>query len=304
LNSLNDGDIGYGLRARSDGLRENAVKLAERRITSADVRQDLLDLVADSRPGVRLQLAFIYGEIPGPEALDALEQIARRDGRDPWIRAAILSSVGATSDQLLVRLFSDQNGYSAELVRELGKIVGARGQLPELQRVITAAQPSLRDVATGIGEGLKRSGKTLRDIEWDTQNYRTIEALLSQAAETAAHPQESNELRIDAIRLLALDEFDRVKQRLAALMDARQPREIQLATVAAIGNFNHAETAPLVLSRGGAAAPAVRSEIISALLNGRNRLVPLLQAIDDGRIPANQFHSRGGLRCCEAAIRK
>jgi putative membrane-bound dehydrogenase-like protein len=285
LKKLEDDDIVAGLRDAEPGVRENAIKLAESRPPS-DV---LFGLASDPDAGVRLQLAFTLGEIRDPKALDALAVIARADGANSWFRAAILSSVATTSDQLLTKIFANESAYSPDLIRELGRIVGSRGQLQEMQCVIAAATPTLRDVVTGIGEGLKRSGKTLTGPAWDTPTTHSIYALLSQAAQTAAEPTAATDLRGAGIRLLALDDFARVKEPLSSLLDPKQPQEIQLAAVAAIASFNSAEIAPLLLSRWATATPAVRAEIVNVMLGGRNGALPLLQAIDQSSIPANQI---------------
>jgi putative heme-binding domain-containing protein len=170
-----------------------------------------------------------------------------------------------------------------------------RGKTPEMQRVLTSvvvrgdsANPLLLEVISGIGEGLKRSGKSLRRIEWDTETARAIDRLLSQAAQTAADSRAPLDACTNAIRLLTFDDFDRAKATLTALFEAKQPQEVQRAAVAAIGTFTQPETAPLLLANWRTGTPALRSEIVLAMLGGRNRLLPLLQAIQDGVIPANQ----------------
>src|SRR6185369_17204301 len=127
-------------------------------------------------------------------AIDALAAIARRDAADPWIRTAVLSSVPDLSDLLFARLLADAPFVSTraanELIRELSQIVGVRGQTPEMQRVLVSvgvsedqASSVFREVVSGIGEGLKRSGKNLRRVEWDAQTGRALDGLLSQAAQ-------------------------------------------------------------------------------------------------------------------------
>ena len=331
LNGLTDADILAGLEDQAAGVRENAVKLAETRlafltrssrreeaqispIPSTSVPPDpvlltqLLRLAADSDPGVRFQLAFTLGEISDPRAADALAAIARRDAADPWIRTAVLSSVANTSGQLLTRLAADtkfiSSGAATELIRELAQIVGVRGQTTEMQRVLTSIgegvdQPGfvLREVVSGIGEGLKRSGQSLRRADWDTNTGDVIDRLLSQAARTAADSQAPLDARAGAIRLLTFDNFDRVSAALAGLLEAKQPQEVQLAAAAAIGSFTQPETATLLLARWPNGTPALRSEIVLAMLGGRSRLLPLLESIRNGVIPANQvpFARRGAL---------
>jgi len=251
-------------------------------------------------------------------AVGALAAIARRDAADPWIRTAVLSSVPNASDQLLTRLLADaefvsSNASSTELIRELAQIVGVRGRTLEMQSVVASvggngkSSPVFREIVSGIGEGLKRSGKSLRRVEWDTQTGRAIDGLLSQAARTAADSAAPLDARAAAIRLLTLDDFDRVNTALAGLLEATQPQEVQRAAVAAIGRFTQSETAAPLLAHWRTATPAVRSEIVLAMLDARSRLLPLLEAIRNGIIPANQvpFARRAALlRSTDAQVKE
>jgi putative heme-binding domain-containing protein len=163
-----------------------------------------------------------------------------------------------------------------------------------MQRVLRIG-PGNKDVVAGIGDGLKRSGKSLRRADWDAETSDTIDRLLSQAARTAIDFQAAPEVRISAIHFLTFDTFDRVSATIAGLLESKQPQEVQRAAVIAIGSFSQPETASALLARWRDSAPAIRSEIVLALLNGRNRVLPLLQAIQNGVIPANQvpFARRG-----------
>jgi putative heme-binding domain-containing protein len=283
-------------RARSDAPYPSAQLIAE-----------LLKLASDSDACVRFQLAFTLGEITDPRAADALATIAARDAADPWIRTAVLSSVPSRSDQLLTRLLADEKfvsrSNSGELIRDLAQIIGVRGQTPEMERVLRSAKFEVRGAKeghlfpltshlsplVGLGDGLKRSGKSLRRIEWDAESNDTIDRLLSQAARTSADSQAPIEARVAAIHLLTFDTFDRVSAALAGLVESKQPQEVQRAAVTAIGSFSEPETISALLPKWRASAPAVRAEIVLTLLNGRNRVLPLLQAIENGVIPANQI---------------
>jgi len=270
LKQLTDDDVSVGLQDREAGVRENAVKLAESRPAFVA----LFNLAADPDASVRLQLAFTLGQFNDPRAAEALAKIAQRDAADPWIRTAILSSVANTSDQLLAKL------PASELTRELAQIVGARGQTVEIQRALKSGS---QEIAFGIGEGLKRSGKSLRR-EWDGAGEA-----FARSARIALDFQSTLDARVSAIRFLAFDDFDQVSKPLGALLETKEPQEIQIAAIIALGSFTQSETGPMLLSHWAAGTPAVRSEIVNAMLGGRNRLLPLLQAIDKGAIPANQI---------------
>ena len=61
----------------------------------------LLRLVDDADDRVRLRVALALGETDNPGAINALASIARRDGAQSWMRAAILSSVRDRSNEFL-----------------------------------------------------------------------------------------------------------------------------------------------------------------------------------------------------------
>ncbi len=269
-------------------------RLAEPRLQESAALRDFLPTLAnDADATVRLQAAFTLGEIDDPRALDALAAIARRDASDPWIRTAVLSSVATTSDQLLARLVADPNFSGAsEIMRDLAEIAGVRAKPAELQRVLAAAegQPGIfREVLSGIGDGLKRSGRSLRKAGLDGAAGAAAERSLDDAARIGADAQASAEARGEAIQLLAYDEFDRVRAVLASLLKPNQPQEVQRAAVATIATFNRAETAPLLLANWNTGTPAIRADVITAMLGSRTRILPLLEAVERGDIPANQI---------------
>ncbi len=297
LSELSAGDLLAGLQDKAAGVRENAVKLAEPRAKNPALINALLPLADDPDARVRFQTAFTLGELSDPRAMDALAIIARRDAADPWIRTAVLSSVANTSDQLLARLLADAQFVSGstapDLIRELAQIVGVRGKKDEMQRVLASvgdlASPALREIISGIGEGLKRSGKSLRRAGFTDDASRIADGVLSRATQTATDAEQALEARTAAIRLMTFDDFDRVKAPLITLLEAKQPQEMQRAAITAIGSFVTPDAVPLLLAHWKTQTPAVRAEVVAAMLSVRARALPLLKAVESGLIPANQI---------------
>jgi putative heme-binding domain-containing protein len=293
LRELTSADVVKALRTRAVGLRENALKLAEPRLKeSAELRDAVMNLAhSEQDKAVTLQAAFTLGEIDDARALDALATIARRDAADPWIRTAILSSTAKSADQLLERLLADPNFAGNDLIHELAQVVGARGIPAEMSRVVSAvaSRSGLSgDVLAGLGDGFKRSGRSLRKAGLDDAAARVVGQALDDAGRTAADAAAPEAARVAAIQLLANDEFDRVQTTLAQLLDKTQPQEVQRAAVAAAATFNRAETAPLLLTHWDTFTPAIRADVVVAMLGNRLRVPALLAAIERGEIPANQ----------------
>jgi putative heme-binding domain-containing protein len=125
-------------------------------------------------------------------------------------------------------------------------------------------------------------------VTWEVRNRESIERLLSVAAAVVSDSHAASEARAEALRLLALDDFQRLRTIPSDLFSPTEPQEVQSAAVAAIASFSEPAAGPLLLSHWRNATPTIRSEIVLAMLNGRNRMLPLLQSIDAGLIPPNQ----------------
>ena len=169
LRSLETAELEAALADPHASLREHAVRLSEPHLRDDAILQKVIALVEDPNPRVRMQVAYSLGETKDPRAVDAIARIARRDGGDPWIRMAVLSSVAETSDELLIRLLSDRafvaSSTGAEMAEKLAYIVGVRNRLEEIGKLLDAVTElhGTQDVAAlqtqivqGVGDGLKQ----------------------------------------------------------------------------------------------------------------------------------------------------
>ncbi len=306
MKELTKEDLMAGLRDSFAGVRENALQLAETKINDPDLLAAILPLAMDPSPRVRFQTAFTLGESKDPRAFEGLVTIAKHDAADRWIRNAVLSSTSGRCDALLVRLISDRDfssrSVAASILQELSQVVGVRGKATEIQTVLDkidvrdmSISLQLRHCITGIGQGLKRSGKNLRLLGLTGSTKQTVEKLFNDAAATALDETKSLEARVDETRLLAFDDFASCRTTLLECMAPQQPQELQRAAISTLGSFQHPEIGTLLLTHWRAQWPAVRTEVVSAMLSVRSRALPLLKAIESGLVPANQipFAQRG-----------
>jgi putative heme-binding domain-containing protein len=133
---------------------------------------------------------------------------------------------------------------------------------------------------------LKRSGKSLRST---VASQGVIDGVLRQAAKTANDRDASISDRKSAVLLMAYDEFPQIREDVARLLEPGEPQDVQRAAVAVLAGFNDADVAPLLLQHWRTFTPAVREDVVSAMLAVRTRALPLLQAVDAGDIPASQI---------------
>lgn len=298
LRALTDEDLGRGLSDEAAGIRESSVRLAEPRAArSPALLEQLLALAADPAARVRFQAALTLGEIKDDRTGAALASILRRDAADSWTRTAVLSSAAESCDSLLAALLSGADfavsDAGREVTRQLAFVVGARNRPAEIARVLAVLPPGDEgrqqigtSIALGLGDGLKRTGRSLRKAAPDTP---AVIALLENARQIAIDEKASLGARAPSVQLLAYDDFERVKASLAALLEARQPQEVQRAAVLALSGFNQAEVAQILLRPWRSYTPSVRGDVVLAMLGSKNRLLPLFDAIDKGEVAVHQI---------------
>ena len=317
LEALTDELLLRALSGRDTHVREHAVRLAEPRlVTSRPLLERVLAAASDEGPRVRFQVALTLGETKDPRAVDALAQIARSDGDDPWTRTAVLSSVADSTGPFLLRILQDREFVASPqgrpLVQLLANIIGTRNQPQAVQSVLQAcvaiqpvdSQIEDRPLAStqvalleGLGTGLKRARTSLvaYSKQEGTAESLLIQTLLSQARQTVLDGDAAIAARLQALRLVGFDDYQRARNVLVELLDARQPQEVQLAAVTALASFAQPEVGDLLLERYSSLTPGVRSGVVRTLLTRSGWLVGLLDAIRGTRLagspnPTNEKH--------------
>jgi len=283
-------------------VREHAVRLAEGVLgESPAVREKLCTMVDDDDLRVRYQLAFTLGEISGAKATAALAAIATRDADDRWIRLAVLSSSPGRPGDLVSLLAADSRwrntGSGRTLLEEMAEQVGLQNhgdQVAEVFKVLDHLPKNERDLAQGIvrglSGGLKKSGsRWLARLTSGSKAAQVLAEMVEQSKALATDERKPVPQRVEAVRCLTLASFDGARNVLSRLLDGRQPQEIQVAAVRALGRFRGAEVARMIVGAWGGFSPRVRDEAAEALFARRERLSVLLAAVENAEITPSQL---------------
>lgn len=277
-------------------VREHAVKLSEKFKASVDGKlwSKLRQLSNDPDPLVRYQLAFTLGEFNRPEKVESLVAIARRDHADPWMQAAILSSLNEGAGEMFATLAGDSQVREAaagrELLRQLVVLVGAKNRPADVTDVVRfvsrAGDPALNfTMASALGDGLQRTKKSL--VSAGDGVVRIVADAKTVAANTAA----SEAQRIPAIQLLGYTRYAESASLLLGLLDLKQPQPVQLAALSTLARFTEAAVGSELIARWNTLTPRLRAEVLAALLTRPDRATALLQAIESGDIRASVLDS-------------
>lgn len=295
LEALRDAELVRALGDASAGVREHAVRLAAPRITekAGELRERVFALARDPEIRVRYQLAFASGGVADERAIAVAHEILRQDATDKWVRSAALSATPQQCASLAARVLQDsalvRNDAGREVLRQLMFVAGAHNQPSNLATIVETFAASgtggaaVKDAFwTGLGDGLRQANRNLRTAFRDAGavGAKQVAALLSEAGTMARDARADAKARGAAIRLLGYEDFATARPVLAGLLSASEAQPVQSAAVKTLAGFTHAHVAKVLLEGWAGYTPAVREEVLAALLARRERIAPLLAAIE------------------------
>ncbi|MGD9720359.1 MAG: PVC-type heme-binding CxxCH protein [Pirellulales bacterium] len=295
--------IERALKDEHPGVRRHGVRLAENHLRESPQLGDaILALTDDADPQVRLQRAYTLGEWNDLRAGQALGELATRFADDPFLVAAVLSSVSkenlhAVLGTVLASL--EQQGMKSEEVR-------AR---PELLEQLVGLASALDDDRT-LGLALARIGKShvdtydawqltavaglldalaRREAGWEKYDTSGELARMFDFARTTVRDDKAGESdRLRAVRLLGRSESTRgddIKS-LVALLVPQSSGALQTAAVEALARIDDPRVPQALVAGWKSHGPGLRSEILDALLSRDAWAETLLSAIEQGTVPA------------------
>jgi putative membrane-bound dehydrogenase-like protein len=305
LGGLSDGALIAALKDEHGGIRRHAIRLAESRLKKTPaLAGKLLSLASDADPMVRLQLAYTLGETQEADASAALANLAIANHADPYITAAVMSSLTKENIGLVLAsvLTGDGDQRAPEsIVQRLLALATAFGDDTVVNKALASilqpadGQLGSRQFAAlaGILDVLERQKKSL-DKLLDGSSRPRAKALYVEARKLAADDAADVAVRTTAIRLLGrgIDGQSEDIDRLGSLLTPQTPAELQSAAVAALGRLPAADVPKKLLAGWLSHTPALRGQILDALLARSNWTGELLDAIETQEVPGNQIDAR------------
>jgi putative membrane-bound dehydrogenase-like protein len=329
LGGLEERQLVQALADPASGVRRQAVRLSEPFLRAGSPRllKEVAQLSGDRDPEVRCQTAFSLGESSEPSRLDALLRIlAYRDSAtrsaspdnpcglgDPLMRAAVLNSLGSEAAELCRRdgaasLYADcPPGSARAFFSALAQTLGARAHPTAMNDVFQLIErlfrsPVLTDrrqavlegitLAAAFGDGLRQNGHSLSSAASDGR----VRDLFTMARRASESPEESEELRLASVRLLAHDVRgpETVRLLLSFLGAPGVPASasspaLQNAALNSLSTLGGEEIGSNIVSRWPAFTPALRSTALTLLLARPERTRLLLDAIEGGTVARSEL---------------
>ncbi len=279
------------------GVRRHAVRLCEQAgLPKGDLIEPLARLVDDADSQVRLQLASTLGEIKHTQADVALGKLAAKANGQPWMTAAVLSSLradnlGAVMAEAMQN-GGDQTGLLQQLLPQATAFKSDAAVVSLLMRV-TEPWPDGTfsrwqfSAFEQYSISVERRGEALPLLGSSdaVKLPERIGALLVAARKLAMTSDALVSDRVAAVRILgASDDRSRELVFLADLLAPQQPPEVQSAALTTFGRMNDPLAANKVLDAYRSLAPGLRAEACSVLLSRDAWRDELLAALESKKL--------------------
>jgi putative membrane-bound dehydrogenase-like protein len=301
LGSLEPSVVIEGLGAAAPMAREHALRMAEQFHDRNGVWDAVVRLVDDVDPRVRYQVAFTLGAFTGMQVTTPLKQIAIRDGADPWMQLAVLSSIGRHRGEFLTALLQVQEDRDKPHVRamiaSIAAQIGAAGAKEDIRLLLNwvnqlSDAPADQALAEDLVRNLVSKHPAISEFLSDDSGHKAkqiIATMIGDAEKIAADEGHATPERLNAIKTLGIADFARVKESLANLLVAKQPQPVQTAAMETLARFPHDDVPALILSVWSGQTPPLRASAVEALFTRPKWISLFLNAVENQTIAVTEL---------------
>ena len=272
LGALDAQLISAALADTTAGVRENAIRLAESRLSASPaLASALVGMTGDSDPRVRFSVLAALGFLDSPQAADARDRLLRDGIEDPWTRIAALSAGSDRTLALFDRMTADAATPASpgrqSVIEQAASVVAARQRPAEVRALVERAAsapaetwwrgPSVAGLARGArghvgtrellgpvrpslvalfgdpSPEVRRGALELLQLAGPGADSAWRTAM-SDALARAGRRTEDADRRADAVSFVALDKPERRVQWFEGLIAPQEPDAVQIAAVQAL----------------------------------------------------------------------
>ncbi len=299
LHGLDEPAVLAGLGDSDSRVRESVIGAVWPLAPQFRLVADALNkLVEDDNAHVRFQAALALGGSADSRAGESLARLVSRDGNDPWMRAAILSSAVPHVNTLLLAVLRDAAAgpakpawFEAILGPLLSVAVAGTDRAP--------IQPIVRTIAVAAGQKgryapwqftalaglLEARDHATRPLEVDLDKpFAWVWGAAHRVITDESAPEAE---RIGAAQLIGYGARRNIKDRdlLLALLRPQVSPGLQQAAAAALGRTEDPKLADLLLVDWKKYSPSLRNAILDLTLSRTQWTSSLLSSLEDGCVP-------------------
>ncbi|QEG43836.1 PVC-type heme-binding CxxCH protein [Roseimaritima ulvae] len=280
------------------GIRRHAVRILESQwahwddAEQAAARRLLESRAADQDPMVRLQVAYSLGEIKAPWTGKLLAALLATDGEDPWLRAAILSSVHPGNLPVVTEsLLADSAGPSVSLAQLM--VMASRVEQTETLESILSRLSSEPQAWQTIHSWFRSIGPTkpIEQFGLSPRATAALDRILDRAKSLLEAAESSTAEKTIAVELLGYqsEQTEQDVARLESLLTPAHATALQIAAIDRLSQLNRQQTVPRLAAHWKFLSPQIRSHALSVILQNPQSTEDLLSSIQGGKIAATSL---------------
>jgi putative membrane-bound dehydrogenase-like protein len=293
--------LAMALKDEHAGVQRHAVRLLEhvKEQDLPDAFGDLLHRVGDLEPQVQHQLAYTLGQLDHSSVGLFLAIIALQCQGDEYRVAAALSSANKNNVAAFVGVLKSlhpegRNGPVPVALASMAATMGDERVCEELlELAVEEDQPyaALRlELLAAVWNAWERRSLAIDKITTGKTRGR-LEAILQLARRLVVDHSEAISKRVPAVALLARQPERRAAdiELLSRALAPQNPPELQSAVIARLAHLEDAAAAGAIIAVWDGLGPALRSQVLDALLGRTAWQRELLAAVESGRIAASHL---------------
>lgn len=329
MGELKPEQIEQALKDPVQGIRENAIKLAEPHLDGApQLTKALLSLQNDSDAKVRYQLLCTLGSINTPEATEVRNKLLFTDIHDKWVQMAALSASSSQTVSLLnvvLEKFSNEIPAYGSLLQRLTTMIGAGGEPRIIRQLIQKATHTGSEnqhnwqapVLEGLAQGMENKKSSALVSEEDQnlllktffehpskqvrkaslnllkvtgiKNEPQAKKAVERAVTLALDPGQPDDIRAQAVDFIALQNPSQHSTLLMKLFVPQEPLSVQLAALRTLSVIPDTTVCHYLLQQWKVLTPEIKDAAISTFMIDAERIDMLLKAIESDKIQATDL---------------
>ncbi len=265
--------LSKSLQDHDPGVQAMALRLAGPRMNDPKTLSLVVDLSTNPDPRVRLEAAIALGNSDTPQAVEALRKLWNLAEGDPYLVAAIQSSIRPTTVGALIRSFIQSSNPPGGSLSSLFAMASAQKNFSVLEESLLLyleedpAKGKMASVGLLLGFGVAPQQKA---------GVERLEIWKQLARAIVADPLKPLDQRVAAIGLLGYSGKD--DPLLAGLLNPQHPPQIQIA---AMDRLEKMPTATVTLMKALVGlSPSFRNAALERILGRQGGDLALVKALE------------------------
>ena len=278
----------------SPEVREHALRLSERWLADDPKLCETVSGIARGGDAarVRFQALMLLGRCDADGRNDAVAHVLERDGEDRYMRWAALNAVGGKLLPLIEALVKVDELKASETRDLIEQLTGGldKADIEPAMRLLNFGRGSAYNaVIKGLAWSIIRAGDDPGKViqRHAPHAAKQLQAMIDHAAWCMPDAESRLALRLSSVTWLRLAPPARSGPLLVRVLSANEPPELATAAAAAMAQHPGAEMIPHLMEGLKPAGPAVRPQLIDALLSRSDRMAALMAGLEGGLVPGS-----------------